>query len=170
MVFYYVHPAVLYINKFRVAGLLSEGIDQYIEQVRMGGGKDTCRACADTSTAHSMAFMQETAAWSVLPARQSTAQLVGGQTLVKHCVQMCIRAFWLLTRVFMFVLRCAVCSCLRPVSTRCVGTCCTSRLPRVDFLTAFEVLHIASNRMLVRHVSCSRYLLWMCTLLRKLPC
>lgn len=33
MVFYYVHPAVLYINKFRVAGLLDEGIDQYIEQV-----------------------------------------------------------------------------------------------------------------------------------------
>jgi len=34
MVFYYVHPAVLYVNKFRVAGLLDEGIDQYIEQVR----------------------------------------------------------------------------------------------------------------------------------------
>jgi hypothetical protein len=34
MVFYYVHPAVLYINKFRVAGLLDEGIDQFIEQVR----------------------------------------------------------------------------------------------------------------------------------------
>jgi hypothetical protein len=33
MVFYYVHPAVLYVNKFRVAGLLDEGIDQYIEQV-----------------------------------------------------------------------------------------------------------------------------------------
>jgi hypothetical protein len=35
MVFYYVHPAVLYVNKFRVAGLLDEGIDQYIEQVRV---------------------------------------------------------------------------------------------------------------------------------------
>uniref|UniRef100_A0A383W2U2 Generic methyltransferase n=1 Tax=Tetradesmus obliquus TaxID=3088 RepID=A0A383W2U2_TETOB len=33
MVFYYVHPAVLYINKFRVAGLLDEGIDQFIEQL-----------------------------------------------------------------------------------------------------------------------------------------
>lgn len=32
-VFYYVHPAVLYINKFRVAGLLEEGIDQFVEQV-----------------------------------------------------------------------------------------------------------------------------------------
>jgi hypothetical protein len=27
------HPAVLYINKFRVAGLLEDGIDQYFEQV-----------------------------------------------------------------------------------------------------------------------------------------
>ncbi len=33
MIFYYGHPAVLYINKFRVAGLLDEGIDQFIEQV-----------------------------------------------------------------------------------------------------------------------------------------
>jgi hypothetical protein len=33
MVFYYVHPAVLYVNKLRVAGLLEDGIDQYIEQV-----------------------------------------------------------------------------------------------------------------------------------------
>lgn len=33
MVFYYVHPAVLYINKFRVAGLLDAGIDQFIEQL-----------------------------------------------------------------------------------------------------------------------------------------
>ncbi len=34
MMFYYGHPAVLYINKFRVAGLLEEGIDQFFEQVR----------------------------------------------------------------------------------------------------------------------------------------
>eukprot|EP00878_Enallax_costatus_P014673 GHUV01015349.1.p1 GENE.GHUV01015349.1~~GHUV01015349.1.p1 ORF type:complete len:489 (+),score=154.15 GHUV01015349.1:211-1677(+) len=33
MVFYYVHPAVLYVNKFRVAGLLDEGLDQFIEQL-----------------------------------------------------------------------------------------------------------------------------------------
>lgn len=33
MIFYYGHPAVLYINKFRVAGLLSQGINQYVEQV-----------------------------------------------------------------------------------------------------------------------------------------
>ena len=33
MMFYYGHPAVLYINKFRVAGLLEEGIDQFYEQV-----------------------------------------------------------------------------------------------------------------------------------------
>lgn len=32
-IFYYGHPAVLYINKFRVAGLLDEGIDPFIEQV-----------------------------------------------------------------------------------------------------------------------------------------
>jgi hypothetical protein len=37
MVFYYVHPAVLYVNKFRVAGLLDDGIDQFIEQVRTSG-------------------------------------------------------------------------------------------------------------------------------------
>lgn len=40
MVFYYVHPAVLYVNKFRVAGLLDEGIDQYIEQVCVGAWSD----------------------------------------------------------------------------------------------------------------------------------
>jgi hypothetical protein len=34
MMFYYVHPAVLYVNKFRVAGLMTEGLDQYCEQVR----------------------------------------------------------------------------------------------------------------------------------------
>lgn len=34
MMFYYNHPSVLYINKFRVAGLLDEGIDPYFEQVR----------------------------------------------------------------------------------------------------------------------------------------
>lgn len=33
MMFYYVHPAVLYINKFRVAGLLDAPLDQYFEQV-----------------------------------------------------------------------------------------------------------------------------------------
>jgi hypothetical protein len=31
MMFYYVHPATLYVNKFRVAGLLTEGIDAYCE-------------------------------------------------------------------------------------------------------------------------------------------
>lgn len=34
MMFYYGHPAVLYINKFRVAGLLEDGIDLFFEQVR----------------------------------------------------------------------------------------------------------------------------------------
>jgi hypothetical protein len=34
MMFYYGHPAVLYINKLRVAGLLEDGIDQFFEQVR----------------------------------------------------------------------------------------------------------------------------------------
>lgn len=34
MMFYYGHPAVLYINKFRVAGLLDDGIDLFFEQVR----------------------------------------------------------------------------------------------------------------------------------------
>ncbi|GLC40818.1 hypothetical protein PLESTB_000019400 [Pleodorina starrii] len=33
MMFYYGHPAVLYINKFRVAGLLDAGINQYFEQL-----------------------------------------------------------------------------------------------------------------------------------------
>ncbi|MGQ0842062.1 5-histidylcysteine sulfoxide synthase [Actinokineospora sp.] len=33
MLFYYGHPAVLYINKLRVAGLLDEGVDAYLEQV-----------------------------------------------------------------------------------------------------------------------------------------
>ncbi len=33
MIFYYGHPAVLYINKFRVAGLLDEGLDQFFEQL-----------------------------------------------------------------------------------------------------------------------------------------
>ncbi|PNG99119.1 hypothetical protein TSOC_015108, partial [Tetrabaena socialis] len=33
MMFYYGHPAVLYINKFRVAGLLEEGIHPYFEQL-----------------------------------------------------------------------------------------------------------------------------------------
>jgi hypothetical protein len=32
MMFYYVHPAVVYVNKFRVAGLLEDGIDQLSEQ------------------------------------------------------------------------------------------------------------------------------------------
>lgn len=44
MVFYYVHPAVLYVNKFRVAGLLDEGLDQLIEQVR--GLKQVLVLCA----------------------------------------------------------------------------------------------------------------------------
>lgn len=33
MMFYYGHPAVLYINKFRVAGLLDDGIDPFFEQL-----------------------------------------------------------------------------------------------------------------------------------------
>lgn len=33
MVFYYGHPAVLYVNKYRVAGLLQDGIDDFIEQL-----------------------------------------------------------------------------------------------------------------------------------------
>lgn len=33
MMFYYGHPAVLYVNKFRVGGLLDEGIDDFFEQV-----------------------------------------------------------------------------------------------------------------------------------------
>jgi hypothetical protein len=33
LMFYYNHPAVLYINKLRVAGVLEEGIDQFFEQV-----------------------------------------------------------------------------------------------------------------------------------------
>jgi len=33
LVFYYNHPAVLYINKLRVAGILEDGIDQFYEQV-----------------------------------------------------------------------------------------------------------------------------------------
>ncbi|KAJ9513718.1 hypothetical protein QJQ45_015472 [Haematococcus lacustris] len=33
MVFYYGHPAVLYINKLRVAGVLEDGIDQFFEQL-----------------------------------------------------------------------------------------------------------------------------------------
>lgn len=34
LIFYYNHPAVLYINKLLVAGILEEGIDQFFEQVR----------------------------------------------------------------------------------------------------------------------------------------
>lgn len=37
-IFYYGHPAVVYVNKFRVAGLLEGGIDPFIEQV---GGEGT---------------------------------------------------------------------------------------------------------------------------------
>lgn len=33
MIFYYGHTAVLYVNKLRVAGLLQDGIDQFIEQL-----------------------------------------------------------------------------------------------------------------------------------------
>lgn len=33
MMFYYGHPAVLYINKFRVGGLLTDGLNQFFEQV-----------------------------------------------------------------------------------------------------------------------------------------
>lgn len=36
-IFYYGHTAVVYINKFRVAGLLEEGVDQFIEQVGVAG-------------------------------------------------------------------------------------------------------------------------------------
>jgi hypothetical protein len=48
MVFYYVHPAVLYINKFRVAGLLEDGIDQYNEQV--GAQRQRVRASQRAAT------------------------------------------------------------------------------------------------------------------------
>jgi hypothetical protein len=41
MIFYYGHPAVLYVNKFRVAGLLTEPINQYFEQV----GACCCCCC-----------------------------------------------------------------------------------------------------------------------------
>jgi hypothetical protein len=33
MVFYYGHPAVLYINKLRVAGLLTEPVNEYFEHI-----------------------------------------------------------------------------------------------------------------------------------------
>ncbi len=33
MIFYYVHPAALYINKFRVAGLLDKPIDSHFESI-----------------------------------------------------------------------------------------------------------------------------------------
>jgi hypothetical protein len=33
MIFYYAHPAALYINKFRVAGLLSEPVNEHFEQL-----------------------------------------------------------------------------------------------------------------------------------------
>ncbi|PNW80150.1 hypothetical protein CHLRE_08g380000v5 [Chlamydomonas reinhardtii] len=33
MMFYYGHPAVLYINKFRVGGLLTDGLNQFFEQL-----------------------------------------------------------------------------------------------------------------------------------------
>ena len=36
MMFYYVHPAVVYVNKFRVAGLLDDGLDQLSEQASAG--------------------------------------------------------------------------------------------------------------------------------------
>jgi hypothetical protein len=51
MVFYYVHPACLYINKFRVAGLLDEGIDQYVEQVGLRQISTVC-AHGQASGAH----------------------------------------------------------------------------------------------------------------------
>jgi hypothetical protein len=31
--FYYAHTAVVYVNKFRVAGLLGDGVDAFMEQV-----------------------------------------------------------------------------------------------------------------------------------------
>lgn len=33
MIFYYVHPAALYVNKFRVAGLIQKGINPYFEEI-----------------------------------------------------------------------------------------------------------------------------------------
>eukprot|EP00983_Pelagomonas_calceolata_P043793 1139049-Pelagomonas_calceolata.AAC.2 len=36
LIFYYNHPAVLYVNKLRVAGVLEDGIDQFFEQMRCG--------------------------------------------------------------------------------------------------------------------------------------
>ena len=33
MIFYYAHPAVLYVNKLRVAGVLSDGLNAYFETI-----------------------------------------------------------------------------------------------------------------------------------------
>jgi hypothetical protein len=48
MMFYYAHTAVVYVNKFLVAGLLDEGIDAFMEQVRgrffRGGAIPACRS------------------------------------------------------------------------------------------------------------------------------
>jgi len=53
MVFYYVHPAVLYINKFRVAGLLDAGLDKYIEQVCSRLWQLLLLGCAAAGVCHS---------------------------------------------------------------------------------------------------------------------
>eukprot|EP00960_Hanusia_phi_P069606 767132-Hanusia_phi.AAC.6 len=37
LIFYYGHVACLYINKFRVAGLLKEGVNEYMEQIMETG-------------------------------------------------------------------------------------------------------------------------------------
>lgn len=37
LIFYYGHVACLYINKFRVAGLLTDGVDEYMEQIMETG-------------------------------------------------------------------------------------------------------------------------------------
>jgi hypothetical protein len=48
MIFYYGHPAVLYVNKFRVAGLLQDGLDPLLEQVSspLSGASGTAGCCA----------------------------------------------------------------------------------------------------------------------------
>jgi hypothetical protein len=43
MIFYYGHPAVLYINKLRVAGIINEAINSHFEIVSVQGH---CALCA----------------------------------------------------------------------------------------------------------------------------
>lgn len=118
MVFYYVHPAVLYVNKFRVAGLLEDGIDQYIEQVRGGQTEERSTALGTAQGSGKRRAVLECAGGErntpVCSARQrsaaqqlTNAQLRPGQ--LSRCTSDCL---------------CLVCcrSCLRLVWTRCRGT------------------------------------------------